>query len=210
MGHLLKLKYPLETLVFAYFIFNQCPCYTHDGLNAMFSTSWDKTDYSVIYNRHSKLDFWPCSESLGLFRLAFSFYIHIYLTHLAVSSATVYQLVCVVAHLPFSFLLGGTDFQLVEPLTKMWYYIYVTLPSPSGTTNRYRKMSPPFMTSVKMRKWRRRVSRTTTQPSSSGDFWQVLRIQIRISMFLGLLDPDPLVRGTDPDMSPDPFIIKQK
>jgi hypothetical protein len=26
--------------------------------------------------------------------------------------------------------------------------------------------------------------------------------------FLGLLDPDPLVRGTDPD--PDPSIIKQK
>jgi len=32
----------------------------------------------------------------------------------------------------------------------------------------------------------------------------VLRICIR--MFLGLPDPDPLVRGTDPD----PFIIKQK
>jgi hypothetical protein len=30
----------------------------------------------------------------------------------------------------------------------------------------------------------------------------------RIRMFLGLLDPDPLVRGTDPD--PDPSIIKQK
>jgi hypothetical protein len=37
----------------------------------------------------------------------------------------------------------------------------------------------------------------------------VLRIRIhRIHMFLGLLDPDPLVRGMDPD--PDPFIIKQK
>ncbi len=33
-------------------------------------------------------------------------------------------------------------------------------------------------------------------------------LRIRILMFLGLLDPDPLVRGTDPD--PDPFIIKQK
>ncbi len=30
----------------------------------------------------------------------------------------------------------------------------------------------------------------------------------RIHMFLGLLDPDPLVRGMDPD--PDPSIIKQK
>jgi hypothetical protein len=39
----------------------------------------------------------------------------------------------------------------------------------------------------------------------------VFRIQIRIHwihMFLGLMDPDPLVRGMDPD--PDPFIIKQK
>ncbi len=38
---------------------------------------------------------------------------------------------------------------------------------------------------------------------------QVLRIWIRIRrihMFLGLLDPDPLVRGMDPD----PSIIKQK
>jgi hypothetical protein len=31
---------------------------------------------------------------------------------------------------------------------------------------------------------------------------------LRIRMFLGLLDPVPLVRGTDPD--PDPSIIKQK
>jgi hypothetical protein len=29
-------------------------------------------------------------------------------------------------------------------------------------------------------------------------------------MFLGLLDPDPLVRGMDPDPDPDPSIIKQK
>jgi hypothetical protein len=34
----------------------------------------------------------------------------------------------------------------------------------------------------------------------------VLRIRIRICMFLGLLDPDPLVRGMDPE----PSIIKQK
>jgi hypothetical protein len=41
----------------------------------------------------------------------------------------------------------------------------------------------------------------------------VLRIRIRrIRMFLGLLDPDPLVRGTDPapDPAPGPSIIKQK
>jgi hypothetical protein len=31
-------------------------------------------------------------------------------------------------------------------------------------------------------------------------------------MFLGLLDPDPdpLVRGMDPDQDPDPSIFKQK
>jgi hypothetical protein len=26
----------------------------------------------------------------------------------------------------------------------------------------------------------------------------------------GLLDPDPLVRGVDPDLDPDPSVIKQK
>ncbi len=36
----------------------------------------------------------------------------------------------------------------------------------------------------------------------------VMRIRIRIHMFLGLLDPDPVVRGMDPD--PDPSITKQK
>jgi hypothetical protein len=37
----------------------------------------------------------------------------------------------------------------------------------------------------------------------------VLRIRIHgIHMFLGLLDPDPLVRGMDPDL--DPSNIKQK
>jgi hypothetical protein len=29
-------------------------------------------------------------------------------------------------------------------------------------------------------------------------------------MFLGLPDPDPLVRGSAPDSDPDPSIIKQK
>jgi hypothetical protein len=41
----------------------------------------------------------------------------------------------------------------------------------------------------------------------------VLRIRIRrICMFLGLLDPDPLVRGMDldPAPDPDPSIAKQK
>jgi len=37
----------------------------------------------------------------------------------------------------------------------------------------------------------------------------VFRIQIRIHMFLGLPDPDPLVRSTDPDPAQDPSIIKQ-
>ncbi len=41
----------------------------------------------------------------------------------------------------------------------------------------------------------------------------VLRIRIRIHrihMFLGLMDPDPLVRDMDPDSAPDPSIIKKK
>jgi hypothetical protein len=43
----------------------------------------------------------------------------------------------------------------------------------------------------------------------------VFRIRIhRIHMFLGLPDPDPLVRGMDPDsdpaLDPDPSIIMQK
>jgi hypothetical protein len=41
----------------------------------------------------------------------------------------------------------------------------------------------------------------------------VFRIRIRINqihMFLGLLDPDPLVRGMDPDPDPDPPTAKQK
>jgi hypothetical protein len=35
-------------------------------------------------------------------------------------------------------------------------------------------------------------------------------LRIRIRMFLGLQDPDPLVRGMDPDLDPDPSIIQQK
>ncbi len=45
------------------------------------------------------------------------------------------------------------------------------------------------------------------------DILAVLRIWIRIHrihMFLGLLDPDPLFKGMDPDTDPDPSIIKQK
>ncbi len=44
-------------------------------------------------------------------------------------------------------------------------------------------------------------------------YYTVLRIQIRIHrihMFLGLPDPDPLVRGMDPNPDPDPSIIMQK
>jgi hypothetical protein len=40
----------------------------------------------------------------------------------------------------------------------------------------------------------------------------VLWIRIEIDMFIGLLDPDPLVCGTDLDLDPvpDPSINKQK
>ncbi len=50
-----------------------------------------------------------------------------------------------------------------------------------------------------------------------GDFFSVLRIRIRIRvhriyMFLGLLDPDPSVRGMDPEpnLDLDPSITKPK
>jgi hypothetical protein len=37
----------------------------------------------------------------------------------------------------------------------------------------------------------------------------VLRIWIRIRKFLGLPDPDPLVRSIDPDPAQDPSVIKK-
>ncbi len=47
-------------------------------------------------------------------------------------------------------------------------------------------------------------------PLLSSLVYAVLRI--RIHMFFGLPDPDPLVRGMDPDpaLDPDPSIIMQK
>ncbi len=41
--------------------------------------------------------------------------------------------------------------------------------------------------------------------------WEAV-LRIRIRMFLGLLDPDPDVRGMDPDLvlDPDPYTTKQK
>ncbi len=44
-------------------------------------------------------------------------------------------------------------------------------------------------------------------------FWIRIRIRIhRLHVFFGLPDPDPLVRGMDPDpaLDPDPSIIMQK
>jgi hypothetical protein len=52
------------------------------------------------------------------------------------------------------------------------------------------------------------VSRSVQSLSSA--LKAVLRIRIRIHMFLGLQDPDPLVRGMDLDPAPDPSIIMQK
>jgi hypothetical protein len=39
----------------------------------------------------------------------------------------------------------------------------------------------------------------------SNPFLTVLRIRIR--MFLGLSDPEPVVRGMDPDLAPDPSLF---
>ncbi len=49
-------------------------------------------------------------------------------------------------------------------------------------------------------------------PISAGPTCQAAVLRIRIHVFLGLLDPgpDPLVRGMDPDLDPDPSINKQK
>ncbi len=56
-------------------------------------------------------------------------------------------------------------------------------------------------------------SRIKTYLGSISNCLAVLGILIRrISMFLGLLDPDPLVRGMNLDSAPDPdpSIAKQK
>ncbi len=60
-----------------------------------------------------------------------------------------------------------------------------------------------------------RGSGCVSKPHISGALWAVFRIRIwirihRIHMFLGLPDPDPLVRGIDPDPALDPSIIMQK
>jgi hypothetical protein len=55
-------------------------------------------------------------------------------------------------------------------------------------------------------RWRYMVSSTTI--SLKKRIYNPLLLSIRIHMFLGLQDPDPLVRGMDPD--PDPSIIMQK
>ncbi len=41
-------------------------------------------------------------------------------------------------------------------------------------------------------------------------FFPVLRIWSWIRMLLGLLDPDPIVRGIGTDPAPDPSVIKQE
>jgi hypothetical protein len=48
----------------------------------------------------------------------------------------------------------------------------------------------------------RGVPRNQCWGSGSGCFWV-----IRIRMFLGLPDPDPLLRGMDPDQAPDPSLF---
>ncbi len=54
------------------------------------------------------------------------------------------------------------------------------------------------------------VSKTAYHVSNLNVLWAVFRIRIR--KFLGLQDPDLLVRGKDPDsdLDPDPSIIKRK
>ncbi len=47
MGHLLKLIHAHSSSQSAYFSFNKCPIYTHNGANDTFSTNWYETDYSA-------------------------------------------------------------------------------------------------------------------------------------------------------------------
>jgi hypothetical protein len=49
-------------------------------------------------------------------------------------------------------------------------------------------------------------------PFSASSLRPLAALRIRIRMFLGLPDPDPIVRGTapDPEVDPDPPIMKQK
>jgi hypothetical protein len=65
---------------------------------------------------------------------------------------------------------------------------------------------------MRVETWRTIVSRCTQLESLHLCYQAVLRIRIRIHMFLG--HPDPLVRGMDPDpdpaLDPDPSIIMQK
>jgi hypothetical protein len=62
--------------------------------------------------------------------------------------------------------------------------------------------TPPFQ----QQRYNSDIQYHSFQFSGSERLLSVLRIRTR--MFLGLLDPDPLVRGIDPE--PDPSIIKQK
>ena len=56
-------------------------------------------------------------------------------------------------------------------------------------------------------KARKKGSSKSGNTVRGGKLKAVLWIRIQIRMFFGLLDPDPLVGGTDPD--PDPSIIRQ-
>ncbi len=45
MGLLLKLILALGSIQCAYFSYNKCLIYTHDGTNDKCTTNWDETDY---------------------------------------------------------------------------------------------------------------------------------------------------------------------
>ncbi len=45
---LVEAKMCTFTLEFMHFIFNKCLIYTHDCVSALFSTSWDETDYCTV------------------------------------------------------------------------------------------------------------------------------------------------------------------
>ncbi len=64
-----------------------------------------------------------------------------------------------------------------------------------------RRIRSPKPFAVNYFVWIRCTVSSVADPDSNPDPWD--------PFVLGLLDPDPLVRGMDPDPDPDPAIIKQ-
>jgi hypothetical protein len=67
-----------------------------------------------------------------------------------------------------------------------------------------------YMAALDAARWYQAWARAPPPPAIAQLPPGYLLAVLRIRMFLGLLDPDPLVIGTGMDPDPDPSIIKQK